>query len=103
MSIVVKGMDITFEDCRDCPLFHEKEDWSFCGANGLFVLGSGKPDWCPLTEIVTCSECKHAIMTIDGDYCKYCKLEEDENGFLESQYYPADYYCGMGKKKENDA
>ena len=41
-----------------------------------------KPEWCPLTEVVMCSECKHAIMTTDGDFCKYCKLEEDENGLL---------------------
>lgn len=50
-------------------------------------------------EIVHCKECKHAIMTIDGDLCKYCKLETDDDGFLIEAYYDADWYCPAGETR----
>lgn len=38
-------------------------------------------------------------MTIDGDLCKYCKLETDDDGFLIEAYYDADWYCPAGEVK----
>ena len=102
MSVIVKGMDIAFDNCRDCPLFHENEDGgSFCGATKEFVIGSGKPDSCPLEEVITCAECKYATMTVDG-FCKYCEREADDCGYMDAKYYPGDYYCRSGEKKDDD-
>lgn len=53
-------------------------------------------------EIVRCKDCKYATMTIDGDLCKYCELDEDENGFLREVYRDADWFCADGEAKQDD-
>ena len=50
-------------------------------------------------EIVRCKDCKYATMTIDGDLCKYCELDEDEDGFLREVYRDADWFCADGERR----
>ena len=54
-------------------------------------------------KIVRCKECKHARMTADGEICKYCELEEDENGFLREVRHDADWFCADGEVKQDAA
>ncbi len=46
--IAIKGMEMP-KSCADC------ERGSICG----YGLGYGRPDDCPLVEIVTCKNCIH--------------------------------------------
>ena len=46
-------------------------------------------------EIVRCKNCKHAVMTYDGD-CKYCEIWFPD----EAWYMSGDYYCGSGERKQ---
>ena len=53
-------------------------------------------------ELVRCKDCMYAHLTYDGE-CKYCDLDEDENGFIEATYRPGDWFCADGeRKKERD-
>ena len=53
-------------------------------------------------KIVRCKDCKYAKMTIDGDFCKYCELDEDENGFLREVYHDAEWFCADGEVKQDE-
>ena len=50
-------------------------------------------------KIVRCKDCKYAKMTIDGDLCKYCELDEDEDGFLREVYRDAEWFCADGESR----
>ena len=41
----------TPENCDQCPCFLEVAT-DCCGVNGKDIDGHGKPDWCPLKEMV---------------------------------------------------
>lgn len=49
--------------------------------------------------VVWCKECKHATMTTDGKFCKYCDLCTDDDGYLIEQYNDADWFCPNGERK----
>lgn len=73
--------------CRHCGKKVKWDDW-----NGELLKEKHK--------IVRCKECKHARMTADGEICKYCELEEDENGFLREVCHDADWFCADGEVKQ---
>jgi hypothetical protein len=59
--------------------------------------------WLTGEEIVRCKDCKHASMSINGEYAKYCKVLTtlDELGYPESEpQFDADFYCAFGERKE---
>ena len=49
--------------------------------------------------VVRCKDCMYAHLTYDGE-CKYCDLDEDEDGFVEAAYRPGDWFCAGGERKE---
>lgn len=103
MSVIVRGIDIPTYGCSECPLAHKvfngAETVLACFAVQKETSDDGeRPNWCPLQDVVTCAECKNAMMTVSGE-CKYCKLDEDENGNIEASYYPGDYFCGSGERR----
>lgn len=49
-------------------------------------------------ELVMCKDCMYAHLTYDGE-CKYCDLDEDENGFVEATYRPGDWFCADGERR----
>lgn len=93
------------EKCGLCPCFHAEHPM-YCQLISppektkriVNPYGLPRPDWCPLIDVVTCGECKYAVMTIGGDLCKYCLLEEDG----EAEYYTADYSCGCGERIDHE-
>lgn len=50
-------------------------------------------------EIVRCKDCKHATMTIDGDLCKYCDLETDDDGYPIELYLEANWFCAGAEER----
>lgn len=103
MSVIIHDMTIPKEGCLGCVLAHNvfngDETVLACPITGRQADEEGnRPDWCPLEDLVTCYECKYSVMTMSG-LCKYCRLEEDEDGNLEKQYYPGDYFCGCGERR----
>jgi len=51
-----------------------------------------------VVEVIRCKDCKHAHMTDDG-LCKYCD-QLIENGVDEAIYFPGDYFCADGERKD---
>lgn len=56
-------------------------------------------------EVVRCKDCKYALMSISGEYAKYCKklTTLDELEYPESEpQFDADFFCGYGERKEDE-
>jgi hypothetical protein len=62
--IAIKEMEKMPETCSDCDLCHGH----ICKLTGIDIVANPKCD-CPLTEIVTCNDCKYCVMTEVGCYC----------------------------------
>ena len=78
MSVYIKDMDMPI-DCLGCRIILcEKESY----------LKSGRPNDCPLTEVVHCKDCANF------DYAfNYCD-------FLEAGVEGEDFFCAYGERKE---
>ena len=50
--------------------------------------------------VVRCKDCKHATMTADGELCKYCENDTDDDGNQREVYHSAYWFCADGVKKE---
>lgn len=48
--------------------------------------------------VVRCKDCKYATMTSDGQTCKYCEIDTDDDGYIREVYHNADWYCADGEK-----
>ena len=90
---------VTEPKCKDCPW----EDCEKFGCKRVTVPVTLLLDTLKVLReqptIVRCKDCKYAKMTIDGDLCKYCELDEDENGFLREVYRDADWFCADGERR----
>ena len=56
----------------------------------------------PIEPLVRCKDCKYALMSICGEYAKYCKklTTLDELEYPESEpQFDADFYCAYGERK----
>lgn len=51
-------------------------------------------------RIVRCMDCRYATMTADGELCKYCEMDTDDNGDPREVYHSAKFYCANGERKE---
>jgi hypothetical protein len=75
------------KSCADC------ERGSICG----YGLGYGRPDDCPLVEIVTCKDCKHwdkewtPNVPDDKEY-HYCWMMDCNTS--------EDFYCADAERRE---
>lgn len=54
----------------------------------------GKPDWCPLKEIVTCKECKY--------WQKRTGLCLKLSGLNVANCTPPEWYCAGGEKRDGE-
>ena len=95
MSVLVRDMDFP-NHCRDCEFSKPRgNSGTYCSRHPdkeYVEYGNGKPDWCPLGEVVHCKECKWYSDSQHIDNSKMCKL---------LGVYPApDGYCYAGKRKE---
>ena len=46
--------------------------------------------------VIHCRECRHAHMTVDGRFCKYC----DKFPELEDVYFDKNFYCGSAEIRD---
>lgn len=64
-------------------------------------------------RVVRCRDCKHAHITVDGKYCKWCsimathQIESDEyvdppNGYDPEPYFSADFFCANGELRDGE-
>lgn len=53
-------------------------------------------------ELIRCMDCKHAVLTYDGEvkYCKFWQGEEDGSYGGDPLYLDGDFYCAAAEKKE---
>ena len=87
MSVLIKGMNMPKEGCKDCPLVKRGLVFDICPflkreINGNVERG-GKPYGCPLVELPTaqpevirCKDCKYYLDGSDG--LKYCYKHDDD-------------------------
>jgi len=50
--------------------------------------------------VVRCKDCKYATMTADGELCKYCENDMDDDGNQREVYHSAYWFCADGERKE---
>ena len=88
------------KECGHCDMFIEHNSICHCYLTGSHITFVGEvADDCPLTEIVTCRDCKNSHMTYDGK-CKYCDLIlDDDDNYIEC-YFDGDHFCGFGERRE---
>jgi len=72
---------------------------------------NGLPSFVQLeTTLITCKDCKHAHMTMDGKHCKWCSimathsidgdLIEIPSGYDPEPYFDANFFCGYAEPRE---
>ena len=53
-------------------------------------------DMTKIEPVIHCGECRHAHMTADGRFCKYCdKFPEPED-----VYFDKNFYCGFAEREK---
>lgn len=104
MSILVKGMEMP-NKCEECPLFDGK--LGGCGVTNYFILrkwGKGKPDWCPLVEVVM-PNIIHWLNDIEIVRCKDCKWWDNHDGGerctneVHLSWAKPENFCNYGERK----
>lgn len=55
-------------------------------------------------EIIRCKECKHAVLTTNGEvkYCKFWQEDEDGNFSGDPLYLDGDFFCKGGERRDDD-
>ena len=55
-------------------------------------------------ELVRCKDCKHAVLTTNGEvkYCKCWQGDEDGSYGGDPLYLDGDFYCAAGERKDAD-
>ena len=102
------------KNCIDCPACNE---YLMCaipcngrkwGENDVREFGQGRPEWCPMKELVRCKDCKHFAVidywidighgakVLAADKCPTCKKWADN-----CMTYP-DGYCFLAERKDGD-
>jgi len=89
--IAIKDIEMP-KNCIVCPLYVGKTGEGYCAITHKWNATGGlnRLNDCPLTEIVTCKDCKYARQNNDND--RYC--------YLSGKYHDIYYYCANGKIKE---
>lgn len=96
--IAIKGMEMP-TSCKECMLNNVDSPWfGLCRTTGNNVIeykDSRHPN-CPLTEIVTCKDCKNYKHHGINGYCSK-RVNTDSNIDV---YREPDYFCALGERKE---
>lgn len=61
------------------------------------IINEAEERFTDAVEVVRCKECKHSVMTTDGQV-KYCKNHDPL--CRDKLYYDADFFCADGDRKE---
>ena len=91
--IAIKGLEEMPSCCRHCPC----SDDSQCNLTTQYNDLKGRPDDCPLVEIVTCKNCEHwdkrsTPRVPDEKEYHYCHLEDFNTA--------EDYYCADAERRK---
>lgn len=96
--IAIKDMEEMPSCCRHCPC----SDDSQCNLTTQYNDLKGRPDDCPLVEIVTCKDCKHWQRI--KDYHGRCKLFDEVwkgNSLVPIEHGTnEEFYCQMAERRE---
>ena len=88
MGVYIPNMNMP-TSCEKCPFTCEALQ---------FFNGKGRPQSCPLIEIIPCKECKNSHMTYDGK-CKYCDWEKDDDDNYIECYFDGNHFCSYAERK----
>lgn len=93
--IAIKGMEEIPSCCRHCPCSDDLQ----CNLTTQYNDLKGRPDDCPLVEIVTCKDCKH-YKRIELNSCDevitFCEKHSDKN----CRYTSPNFYCADAERRE---
>ena len=87
------------KNCLDCPACNE---YLMCaipcngrgwGENDVKDFSKSRPEWCQMTELVRCKDCKHC----DTDTLEHCWC------MILARSREPDWFCADGERKQNDA
>ena len=89
--IAIKGMEEMPSCCRHCPCSDDLQ----CNLTTQYNDLIGRPDDCPLVEIVTCKDC---------DYCRFELVEGIPYYWCDKDNCPTseDFYCGNAERREKN-
>ena len=97
MSVLIHNMKMP-ETCAGCEWSRYSFPNAWCSlthkSHDADIAKRGRPDDCPIEEVVSCKDCKYAHMTTRG-LCKYC----DQWDYDESLYLDGDFFCGFCERK----
>ena len=102
MSILIPNMTIP-KDCDECPF--RWPHLAHCSITGKstshYPTGKeikGKPNYCPLVDIVRCKECKFSARYVDDGHIE-CRLYSHP---LRHDYHEMkpDDFCSYGERRE---
>lgn len=83
--IAIKRMEIP-QKCTECPCF-DRDYGCRAGLVSSCDIGIERSKDCPLTEIITCEDCKHRNLGTD-----ICDIHEE--------CVPLEHYCADGERRE---
>ena len=91
------------ENCRDCRLSEMYPNGSmFCIVERKKNYDGGRPDWCPLREVVRCKDCKYwvpdQVGVVEQPYCTRIGCGDKLIG-LDLRIGSADHYCCFGERR----
>lgn len=101
-------------ECRGCPMemYYFNTGETRCRASGKMlaypyqtIQFEGRPDWCPLREVVRCKDCKYwvpdQVGVVEQPYCTRLGRGDELIG-LDLRIGSADHFCCFGEKKEDE-
>lgn len=95
--LAIKDMEEMPNCCIwDCPL--AREDGGACQLADVRTSDKERPKDCPLTEIVTCKNCKH-WKDSDGVYRRGIGAES-KCPINIKEVFEGKFYCGKGERRE---
>lgn len=86
--IAIKGMEEMPSCCKSCPCSDDLQ----CNLTTQYNDLKGRPNDCPLVEIVTCKDCKHRKRNYEKNgfgYCGKVRLDTHET-----------FFCRYGERRE---
>lgn len=87
--IAIKGMEKP-ESCWDCPILCKENGQ--CKKTEKYIYGNDIPADCPLTEIVTCKDCRYCCHITNTPKVLLCEKHN-------CQQVSKNFYCADGKRK----
>ena len=91
--------DLDFDSVKELRAYvskNKQDDYFYGGIlyaiNAVQDLSSAQP------EIIRCKECKHAKITADGKYMKYCSQWDVDDAL----YLDSGFFCGHAERRTDE-